>query len=82
MPLQPGNSRATISANISELTHHGSKPRAHKQIVAIALSNARKTGRKKAPGLSKPNGVRAAGVKMEPGAKIMHASGASGDDES
>lgn len=40
MPLTPGNSRAAISSNISELTHHGSRPRSHDQIVAIALSNA------------------------------------------
>lgn len=42
MPLLPGKSRSTISANISELTHHGSRPRSHAQIVAIALSNADK----------------------------------------
>lgn len=44
MPLVPGNSRAAISENISELTHHGSRPRSHAQIVAIALSNADRTG--------------------------------------
>ena len=44
MPLQPGKSRQAISANISELTHHGSKKRPRKQIIAIALSNARRTG--------------------------------------
>jgi hypothetical protein len=43
MPLQPGGSREAISKNISELTHHGSRPRSHKQIVAIALSEARRT---------------------------------------
>lgn len=42
MPLQSGNSPAAISSNISELTHHGSRPRSHDQIVAIALSNARR----------------------------------------
>lgn len=42
MPLQPGSSKAAISANISELTHHGSRPRSHEQIVAIALANARR----------------------------------------
>ena len=47
MPLKSGRSQATISANISELTHHGSRPRSHKQIVAIALSKARKSGRPK-----------------------------------
>jgi len=45
MPLKPGKSREAISSNISELEHHGSRPRSHKQIVAIALSNARKTSR-------------------------------------
>lgn len=40
MPLAPGSDRDTISRNISELTHHGSQPRSHDQIVAIALSNA------------------------------------------
>lgn len=44
MPLKKGGSRETISENISELTHHGSRPRSRKQIVAIALSQARKTG--------------------------------------
>ena len=47
MPLKKGKSRKTISHNISELTHHGSKPRSHKQIVAIALNEARRSGRKK-----------------------------------
>jgi len=40
MPLKPG--KANIGANIKELTENGSKPRPHKQIVAIALSEARK----------------------------------------
>ncbi len=78
MPLMPGSSRAAISANIHELSHSATK-RPHNQIVAIALHKAR--ARRKAPGLPNPNGVKAAGVKMEPGAKIMHASGASGADE-
>lgn len=34
-----------VSANMSELTHHGSRPRSQKQKVAIALSAAR--GKKK-----------------------------------
>lgn len=42
MPLESGSSPAVISKNISELTHHGSRPRSHDQIVAIALSNADK----------------------------------------
>lgn len=45
MPLKPGSSRATISSNISELKRHGTRPRGQKQIVAIALANARRTGR-------------------------------------
>ena len=75
MPLTPG---MDVSKAIHELVHHGSKPRSHEQIVAIAMNNARK---KKSPGLPNPNGVKAAGVKMESGAKIMHASGDSGGDE-
>lgn len=47
MPLKPGSSRKTISHNISELTHHGKRKRSHKQIVAIALSEARRTGKEK-----------------------------------
>lgn len=77
MPLTPG---MNVSAAIHELVHHGSRPRPHNQIVAIAESNSRKGRKRKAPGLPNPNGVKAAGVKMEPGAKIMHASGASGAD--
>src|SRR5579859_4865406 len=42
MPLLPGSDPKTISANISELTHHGSIPRKHNQIVEIALSNTDK----------------------------------------
>lgn len=41
MPLAKGSSQATISANIHELSH-SSKKRPHKQIVAIALSMAKK----------------------------------------
>lgn len=40
MPLQPGSSQDAISQNIKELM--GSRPQ--KQAVAIAESNARKTG--------------------------------------
>lgn len=40
MPLQSGSGQKVISDNIHELTHHGSRPRSHDQIVAIALSNA------------------------------------------
>lgn len=42
MPLLPG--KAGIGPNIKELTLHGTRPRSHAQIVAIALSQARKTG--------------------------------------
>lgn len=38
MPLLPG--KENIGRNISELTHHGSRPRSHAQIVAIALHEA------------------------------------------
>jgi ACT domain-containing protein len=36
-----------VSANISELTHHGTKKRSHKQIVAISLAASRKAESKK-----------------------------------
>ena len=44
MPLKRGSSRETISENIRELRHSG---RPERQAVAIALSEARRTGRKK-----------------------------------
>lgn len=46
MPLKKGTSRKVISENIKELHEHGSRPRSNKQIVAIALSEARKSGAK------------------------------------
>lgn len=75
MPLTPG---MDVSKAIHELVHHG-RPRPHRQIVAIAEGN--KDRKRKAPGLSNPNGVKAAGVKMQPGAKVEHAYGESGGDE-
>lgn len=43
MPLKRGKSRKVISENIAELVHSG-KPQ--KQAIAIALSEARKSGSK------------------------------------
>jgi cation transport regulator ChaB len=37
MPL-----RGSVSDRIHELSYYGSKPRSHRQIVAIALNSARK----------------------------------------
>jgi hypothetical protein len=42
-PLKRGASKATISANIKELSYSVTK-RPQKQIVAIAFSQARRTG--------------------------------------
>src|SRR6185503_163958 len=44
MPLTKGKSKKTISKNISELEHTGKY--GHKQSIAIALSEARKSGAK------------------------------------
>jgi len=38
MPLKKG--KENVGWNIDELTHHGSKPRSHAQIVAISLRAA------------------------------------------
>jgi hypothetical protein len=40
--MKPG--KDNIGANIKELQEHGTRPRSQKQIVAIALSEDRKTG--------------------------------------
>lgn len=45
MPLARGCSRKTVSKNISKLMHEGGRSRS--QIIAIALSEARRTGRGK-----------------------------------
>lgn len=45
MPLVKGKSQKTISKNIRELKESRTK-RPHKQIVAIALDTARKSGAK------------------------------------
>lgn len=47
MPLKRGKSRKVISENIRELEEHGSRPRSHKQIVAIALDVARRGKKRK-----------------------------------
>ena len=44
MPLKKGSSRKTIGSNIKELESTGKYPR--KQSIAIALSEARKSGAK------------------------------------
>ena len=44
MPLKKGSSRKTISANIRELRKSG---RPQKQAIAIALSEARRSKRKR-----------------------------------
>ena len=43
MPLKKGKSKDTVSSNISELSHSGYP---QKQAIAIALSQARKSGGK------------------------------------
>lgn len=45
MPLKKGSSDKVISANISKMSHEGKRPRA--QIIAIALSNAKRKKVKK-----------------------------------
>jgi hypothetical protein len=45
MPLQKGAAQKTVSRNIAERTHSDDRP--HKQNVAIALSMARESMKKK-----------------------------------
>ena len=51
-PLKKGKSKATISANVSEMIHSG---RPKKVAVAAALDTARRSGAK-IPGKKKPRG--------------------------
>ncbi|HUP05452.1 MAG TPA: hypothetical protein VMU19_15745 [Bryobacteraceae bacterium] len=69
MPLKPGSSRKVISENIDELTHHGSRPRSHEQIVAIALHNADKYRRANGGIVSRDGGGNIP-VNMVPGALL------------
>jgi hypothetical protein len=74
MPLQPGRSRQVISQNISELTHHGSIQRPHKQIVAIALANADRhpRGSKRGSEPPKPSEPHAGKRPSHPGLTYKH----------
>jgi hypothetical protein len=45
MPLKKGSSKKTISKNIKKLMKEGGRPR--KQIIAIALTTARKSKKDK-----------------------------------
>lgn len=50
MPLKKGSSKKVISANIRELEHSKTKAglkRTHKQNVAIAMSTARKSKKRR-----------------------------------
>lgn len=62
MPLARGCTRATVSKNIRKLTHEG---RPQKQAVAIALSEARRTGRGKCVPKRRPNRVEGADYNAE-----------------
>jgi hypothetical protein len=53
MPLKKAHSKSkksfqkAVSANMHELTHHGTRPRSQKQKVAIALNAARGNKKRK-----------------------------------
>lgn len=57
MPLLPGAEH--IGANIEELRKNGARPRPNKQILAIALSEARRT----AADIPKPDPKRYEGLR-------------------
>lgn len=78
MPLEKGSSRAVISRNIDELTHHGSRKRPHDQVVAIALSEADKSKRSHlafgggAPMMRQPMGGGLGMAGMKPPGMMAH----------
>lgn len=55
MPLEPGKSQKTISSNIGKLVNEG---RPQQQAIAIAESEARKSGKVGAPKRSGKVGVK------------------------
>ncbi len=61
MPLMEGSSEETVSKNISELMHSG---RPQNQAVAIAMSKAGKSKKKRKPTSHSVGGVRMARQMM------------------
>ena len=59
MPLQKGKSQKVVSANISELVHSG---RPQDQAIAIAMSNAGLSKKKRHPKSGKILSLKDAGV--------------------